>query len=123
MVVWHPCGFVLTRVLEDTIRGGMGPLGSTKVRTPQLMPKELWVRSGHWDTFAGGMFRVEDEGRQTALKPMSCTDHLELFNHGRRSWRNLLVRLREFELCHRNESSGSMHGLMRARGFGQDEPT
>jgi threonyl-tRNA synthetase len=100
----------------------MRRLGFGEIRTPQLMPRELWERSGHWDKFANGMFCVEDDdGREFALKPMSCPCHLQVFNQGKKSWRDLPARYAEFGACHRNEPSGSMHGLMRTRAFEQDD--
>ena len=122
MVFWHPRGYAVYRVLEDYIRGHMRRLGFGEVRTPQLLPRELWEKSGHWDKFGSNMFCVEDDdGREFALKPMSCPCHLQIFNQGIRSWRDLPVRYAEFGACHRNESSGSMHGLMRTRAFEQDD--
>jgi threonyl-tRNA synthetase len=122
MVFWHPRGYALYRVLEDYIRAQMRRLGFAEVRTPQLLPRELWIRSGHWDKFGDAMFGVNDEaGRPMALKPMSCPCHVQLFNAGLRSWRELPVRYAEFGACHRNEPSGTMHGLMRTRAFEQDD--
>ena len=122
MVFWHPRGYGVYRVLEDYIRRQMHRLGYAEVRTPQLMPRELWVRSGHWEKFRENMFSVEDEdGRPMALKPMSCPCHVQLFNKGLRSWRELPVRYAEFGVCHRNEPSGSLLGLMRTRAFEQDD--
>ncbi len=122
VVFWHPRGYALYRVLEDYIRGHMRRLGFQEIRTPQLMPRELWEQSGHWDKFKENMFCFsDDDGRDFALKPMSCPCHLQVYNKGRRSWRELPVRYAEFGACHRNESSGSMHGLMRTRAFEQDD--
>lgn len=122
MVFWHPRGFALYRVLEDYIRARMRSLSYAEVRTPQLLPIEMWRRSGHWEKFSENMFRVDGgDGRDMALKPMSCPCHLQIFNDRKRSWRELPVRYAEFGLCHRNESSGSMHGLMRTRAFEQDD--
>src|SRR5260221_642191 len=122
MVFWHPRGYAVYRVLEDYIRGRMRRLGFAEVRTPQLLPRELWVRSGHWEKFGQSMFSVADEdARPLALKPMSCPCHVELFNAGLRSWRDLPVRYAEFGACHRNEPSGAMHGLLRTRAFEQDD--
>lgn len=122
MVFWHPRGYAVYRVLEDYIRRKMRGLGFAEVRTPQVLPRSLWERSGHWDKFRDNMFLVEDEGgRQMALKPMSCPCHVQIFNKGLRSWRELPIRYAEFGACHRNESSGSMHGLMRTRAFEQDD--
>ncbi len=122
MPFWHPRGYAIYRVLEDYIRGHMRRLGFAEIRTPQLMPRELWEKSGHWDKFGANMFRVsDDDGRDFALKPMSCPCHIQVFNRGKRSWRELPVRYAEFGACHRNEASGSMHGLMRTRSFEQDD--
>jgi threonyl-tRNA synthetase len=122
MVFWHPRGYAVYRVLEDYIRKRMHRLGFAEVRTPMVLPRALWERSGHWEKFRDNMFLVEDEGgREMALKPMSCPCHVQIFNKGLHSWRELPIRYAEFGQCHRNESSGSMHGLMRTRGFEQDD--
>jgi len=122
MVFWHPRGYAIYRVLEDYIRGRMRRLGYAEVRTPMVLPRILWERSGHWEKFRDNMFLVADEGgREMALKPMSCPGHLQIFNKGLRSWRELPVRYAEFGQCHRNEPSGAMHGLMRTRAFEQDD--
>lgn len=122
MVFWHPRGYAVYRVLEDYIRGEMRRLGFREIRTPQLLPRELWEKSGHWDKFGKNMFCVEDDdGKDFALKPMSCPCHIQVFNQGKKSWRDLPIRYAEFGACHRNESSGSMHGLMRTRAFEQDD--
>ena len=112
-VFWHPRGHALYRALEDLVRRRMQALGFEEIRTPQLMPRSLWQRSGHWEKFAGAMFSVSDEDRPMALKPMSCPCHVQVFNQGVRSWRSLPLRYAEFGACHRNEASGAMHGLMR----------
>ncbi|MEN3976555.1 threonine--tRNA ligase [Emcibacter sp. SYSU 3D8] len=122
MVFWHPHGYAVYRVLEDYIRRRMRRLGYAEVRTPLVLPRVLWERSGHWEKFRDNMFLVADEGgREMALKPMSCPCHVQIFNKGLRSWRELPIRYAEFGQCHRNEPSGSMHGLMRTRGFEQDD--
>jgi threonyl-tRNA synthetase len=121
MVFWHPRGYTIYRILEEYIRGKMRRLGYAEVRTPLLLPQDLWVRSGHWDKFGANMFCVEDKGRQMALKPMSCPCHVQIFNKCLRSWRDLPIRYSEFGACHRDEPSGSMHGLMRTRAFEQDD--
>ena len=120
MVFWHPRGYAIYRVLEDYVRRKMRRVGYTEVRTPQLLPKELWIRSGHWDKFGEHMFRVDDGELAMALKPMSCPCHVEIFNKRLRSWRELPIRYAEFGACHRNEPSGSLHGIMRTRAFEQD---
>ena len=89
MVFWHPRGFAVYRVLEDYIRGKMRRRGYAEVRTPQLLPHELWVRSGHWEKFGENMFSVSSAEREMALKPMSCPCHVQIFNKGLRSWRGL----------------------------------
>ncbi len=122
MVFWHPRGHRIYRELEDFIRRKMRRLGYQEVRTPQLLPRSLWERSGHWDKFSEHMFVVprKDE-RDLALKPMSCPCHVQIFNDRKRSWRELPLRYAEFGVCHRDEPSGSMHGLMRTRAFEQDD--
>ena len=106
MVFWHARGFALYRVLDDYIRRRMRALGYAEMRTPQLLPRSLWERSGHWEKFRGSMFCVDaGEGRQMALKPMSCPGHLQIFNERLRSWRELPLRYAEFGLCHRDEPS------------------
>lgn len=121
MVFWHPRGTAIYRVLEDYLRHKMRRAGYAEVRTPQLLPKALWDRSGHWDKFGEHMFRVDDDGHAMALKPMSCPCHVQIFNTGLRSWRELPIRYAEFGACHRNEPSGSLHGIMRTRAFEQDD--
>ncbi len=122
MPFWHPRGYAVYRVLEDYVRGRMRRLGYREIRTPQLMPRSLWEASGHWQKFRSGMFAMRaEDGREMALKPMSCPCHVQVFNKGLRSWRDLPVRYAEFGACHRDEPSGSMHGLMRTRSFEQDD--
>lgn len=124
MIYWHGPGWRLYRALEDEIRGHMRRLGYEEVRSPQLLPRALWEASGHWEKFGAQMFAVparEPGGRDMALKPMSCPCHVQIFNSDLKSWRDLPVRYAEFGICHRDESSGSMHGLMRTRGFEQDD--
>lgn len=122
MVYWHPAGWHLFRQLEDYIRSRMRQSGYEEVHSPQLLPRSLWERSGHWEKFRDNMFVMPREGgRDMALKPMSCPCHLQIFNASLRSWRDLPMRLCEFGACHRDEPSGSMHGLMRTRGFVQDD--
>lgn len=121
MVFWHPRGYALYRVLEDYVRRKMRRAGYAEVRTPQLLPREFWARSGHWDKFGEHMFRVDDGDHAMALKPMSCPCHVQIFNKGLRSWRDLPIRYAEFGVCHRNEPSGSLHGIMRTRAFEQDD--
>ena len=120
MVFWHPRGYGLYRVLEDYVRGKMRRAGYAEVRTPQLLPRRQG-RSGHWDKFGEHMFRIDDGELAMALKPMSCPCHVQIFNKGLRSWRELPIRYAEFGACHRNEPSGSLHGIMRTRAFEQDD--
>ncbi|WP_428391354.1 threonine--tRNA ligase [Lichenicoccus sp.] len=121
MVFWHPRGYAIYRVLEDYIRTRMRRLGYAEVRSPQLIPRDLWIRSGHWDKFGENMFVVGSGERPMALKPMSCPCHVQIFNKGLRSWRDLPIRYSEFGACHRDEPSGALHGLMRTRAFEQDD--
>lgn len=121
MVFWHPRGAVLYGLIEKYIARRMHEAGFREVRTPQLLARSLWERSGHWEKFGDGMFAVNDGERAFALKPMSCPCHIQIFNSRVRSWRELPIRLREFGACHRNEPSGSLHGLMRTRAFVQDD--
>jgi threonyl-tRNA synthetase len=121
MVFWHPRGHALYRVLEDYVRRKMRRLGYAEVRTPQLLPRALWIQSGHWEKFGAHMFSVGDDEGPMALKPMSCPCHVQIFNNGLRSWRDLPLRYAEFGACHRDEPSGALHGLMRTRGFEQDD--
>jgi threonyl-tRNA synthetase len=122
LVYWHASGWAIYRLLEDFIRHRMRRLGYKEVRSPMLLPRSLWERSGHWEKFRENMFALSHgEGRDMALKPMSCPCHLQIFNSDTRSWRDLPMRFSEFGICHRDEPSGSMHGLMRTRGFEQDD--
>lgn len=122
MIYWHASGLRLYQLLEAFIRSRMRQHGYEEVSTPQLLPRSLWERSGHWEKFGEHMFVVPREsGRDLALKPMSCPCHLQIFNSRLRSWRDLPMRLAEFGACHRDEPSGAMHGLLRTRGFVQDD--
>ncbi|TSD88421.1 threonine--tRNA ligase [Mycobacterium sp. KBS0706] len=121
MVFWHPRGWALYRVVEDHVRRRMARAGYREVRTPQLLARGLWNRSGHWQKFGAQMYAVADEGRIMALKPMSCPGHVQIFNKRVRSHRELPIRYFEFGAVHRNEPSGALQGLMRARGFVQDD--
>lgn len=122
MIYWHPSGWRLYQQLEAFIRSRMRGHGYEEVNTPQLLPRSLWERSGHWEKFGENMFVVpRKSGRDMALKPMSCPGHLQVFNSNLRSWRDLPMRLAEFGACHRDEPSGAMHGLLRSRGFVQDD--
>lgn len=121
MVFWHPRGFALYQAVEGHIRRHMRHAGYREVRTPQLLARALWEASGHWEKFGANMFAVEDGERSFALKPMSCPGHIQIFNRGVRSYRDLPLRLSEFGACHRNEPSGALLGLMRTRAFVQDD--
>jgi threonyl-tRNA synthetase len=127
MVFWHPNGWTIYRQLEDYMRGRLKTAGYKEIKTPQVVDRILWEKSGHWEAYRENMFIVEvdEEGakekRINALKPMNCPCHVQVFNQGLKSYRDLPLRLAEFGSCHRYESSGSMHGLMRVRGFTQDD--
>lgn len=121
MVFWHPRGFALYQVVESHIRRHMRRAGYREVRTPQLLDRALWQASGHWEKFGGNMFALDDGEKTLALKPMSCPGHIQIFNRGVRSFRDLPLRLAEFGWCHRNEPSGALMGLMRTRAFVQDD--
>jgi threonyl-tRNA synthetase len=121
MVFWHPRGAVLYRVLENYVYQQMRRAGFHEVRTPQLLARSLWERSGHLEKFGQNMFMVDDGERVLALKPMSCPGHIQIFNKRVRSYRDLPLRLCELGACHRNELSGALSGLMRTRAFEQDD--
>jgi len=121
MVFWHPRGMALWRVIEDHIRDRMRAAGYREVRTPQILARALWERSGHCDKFGDDMFMFEAEGRALAVKPMSCPCHIQIFNKRVRSFRDLPMRYFEFGAVHRSEPSGALHGLFRTRGFVQDD--
>ena len=127
MVFWHPNGWTIYRALEDYMRRRLRKAGYKEIRTPQVVDRILWEKSGHWEAYRENMFIVEvdEEGakekRVNALKPMNCPCHVQVYNQGLKSYRDLPLRLAEFGSCHRYESSGSMHGLMRVRGFTQDD--
>lgn len=123
MVFWHPRGWALYRVLEDFIRARMQRAGFREIRTPQLLARSLWEKSGHWEKFGASMYSLADAeaGRALSLKPMSCPCHVQVFNQRVRSYRDLPVRYSEFGACHRDEPSGSLEGLKRTRAFVQDD--
>ncbi len=122
MVFWHPKGWTLYRTLQNYVRRRMEAEGYVEVKTPQVLDYSLWEQSGHAEKFAANMFVCEtDEGEKLALKPMNCPGHLQIFNHGQRSYRELPIRMAEFDGLHRYESSGSLHGLLRVRGLAQDD--
>ena len=122
-IFWHPKGWKLYRTLEDYMRRRQNAAGYEEVRTPQLVDRVLWERSGHWDSYREHMFiaQVEDEDKSLALKPMNCPCHVQIFKHGLRSYRELPWRMAEFGACHRYEPSGALHGIMRVRAFTQDD--
>ncbi|SSY80863.1 threonine--tRNA ligase [Alysiella crassa] len=121
MVFWHPRGWTLWQVIEQHMRRELTAAGYQEVKTPQIMDKSFWEKSGHWDNYKDNMFLTASEKREYAVKPMNCPGHVQIFNHGLRSYRDLPMRLAEFGSCHRNEPSGALHGLMRVRGFVQDD--
>ena len=121
MVFWHPLGWSLYLKLQDFIREELGQSGYQEIRTPQIVDRSLWEQSGHWEKFKEGMFTTSSENRDYAVKPMNCPCHVQIFNQGLRSYKDLPIRLAEFGSCHRNEPSGTLHGLMRVRNFVQDD--
>ncbi|MCB1866930.1 MAG: threonine--tRNA ligase [Chromatiales bacterium] len=121
MVFWHDHGWRIYLLIQDYIRDRLREAGYLEVHTPQVIDRSLWERSGHWDKFQEMMFTTASENRDYAIKPMNCPAHIQIFNHGLRSYRDLPLRLAEFGSCHRNEPSGTLHGLMRVRNFVQDD--
>ena len=121
MVFWHPSGWTVYRIIERYISRKMREQGYHEIHTPQMLDHDLWKRSGHWDKFKEAMFTTHSENRDYAIKPMNCPGHIQVFNQGLKSYRDLPLRLAEFGSCHRNEASGTLHGLMRARNFTQDD--
>jgi len=121
MVFWHPKGWTVWQQVEQYMRNLLSDAGYQEVKTPLVMDRTLWEKSGHWDNYRDNMFTTESEKRDYAIKPMNCPGHVQIFNHGLRSYRDLPLRLAEFGSCHRNEPSGALHGLMRVRGFVQDD--
>jgi threonyl-tRNA synthetase len=121
MVFWHPAGWSIYQTIERYMRDKQVAYDYREIKTPQVVDLSLWQRSGHADKFAEGMFTLEAEDRQFAVKPMNCPCHVQVFNQGLKSYRDLPLRLAEFGSCHRNEPSGSLHGIMRVRGFTQDD--
>ncbi|MGR2736882.1 threonine--tRNA ligase [Billgrantia sp. Q4P2] len=121
MVFWHPNGWTLYQALEQYMRRIQIEHGYQEIRTPQVVDLSLWKKSGHWGHYSDLMFTTESEKREYAVKPMNCPCHVQVFNQGLKSYRDLPLRLAEFGSCHRNEPSGSLHGLMRVRGFTQDD--
>lgn len=121
MVFWHANGWTIWQAIEQYMRGLLTEGGYREVRTPQVMDRVLWERSGHWENYREYMFTTESEKRDYAVKPMNCPGHVQIFNQGVKSYRDLPLRIAEFGSCHRNEPSGALHGLMRVRGFVQDD--
>ncbi len=121
MVFWHPNGWAIYQALEAYIRDIQRKNGYQEIRTPQMVDRSLWEKSGHWDKFHDDMFTTQSENRDYAVKPMNCPCHVQVFNQGLKSYRDLPLRLAEFGSCHRNEPSGTLHGLMRVRNFTQDD--
>jgi threonyl-tRNA synthetase len=121
MVFWHPHGWTIYQLIEQYIRSRLQVAGYQEIRTPQLLARQLWEKSGHWDIFFKEMFTTATENTEFAIKPMNCPGHIQIFNQGIKSYRDLPLRFAEFGSCHRNEPSGALHGLMRVRGFVQDD--
>lgn len=121
MVFWHEKGWIIYQEIEQYIRKKLRANGYQEVKTPQLVDRVLWEKSGHWDKFGTMIFSTHSENRDYAVKPMNCPCHIQIYNQGLRSYRDLPVRLAEFGSCHRNEPSGTLHGLMRVRNFVQDD--
>ena len=121
MVFWHPNGWTMYQVLEQYMRKIQQDNGYQEIKTPQIVDRSLWEKSGHWDNYADNMFTTSSESRDYAIKPMNCPCHVQVFNQGLKSYRDLPLRLAEFGSCHRNEPSGALHGIMRVRGFTQDD--
>ncbi len=121
MVFWHRDGWTLYTVIERYVRELLGEYGYQEVHTPQMLDRSLWERSGHWDKFRDNMFTTQVDDRDYAIKPMNCPGHVQLFNQGLRSYRDLPIRIAEFGIVHRKEPSGTLHGLLRARRFTQDD--
>lgn len=121
MVFWHNDGWTIFRELESFVREKLGEYDYDEVKGPLMMDRVLWEKSGHWEKYAENMFTTQSEHREYAIKPMNCPGHVQIFNQGLKSYRDLPLRMAEFGCCHRNEPSGGLHGLMRVRGFTQDD--
>ena len=121
MVFWHPKGWAIWLEVENYIRQMFQNFGYQEIKTPTVLDKNLWEKSGHWETYQENMFTTSSENREYAVKPMNCPGHVQIFNKNLHSYRDLPFRLAEFGSCHRNEPSGALHGLMRVRGFTQDD--
>ncbi|MCD6707438.1 MAG: threonine--tRNA ligase [Thiobacillus sp.] len=121
MVFWHPKGWIVWQQIEQYMRQKFVEYGYQEVRTPAVMDRSMWEKSGHWENYRDNMFTTSSENRDYAVKPMNCPGHVQIFNNGLHSYRDLPLRLAEFGSCHRNEPSGALHGIMRVRGFTQDD--
>ncbi len=121
MVFWHEKGWLIYQQIEQYIREKLRNNGYGEVKTPQLVDRTLWEKSGHWDKFGEMIFTTHSEHRDYAIKPMNCPCHVQVYNQGLKSYRDLPLRMAEFGSCHRNEPSGTLHGLMRVRNFVQDD--
>jgi threonyl-tRNA synthetase len=121
LVFWHPKGWVIWQQVEQYMRKVYQDNGYQEIRCPQILDRSLWEKSGHWENYKENMFTTESENRDYAIKPMNCPGHVQVFNSGLRSYRELPLRYGEFGACHRNEASGALHGIMRVRGFTQDD--
>ncbi|WP_341206491.1 threonine--tRNA ligase [uncultured Psychrosphaera sp.] len=121
MVFWHNDGYAIYTELEKFVRKKLAEYDYDEVKGPLMMDRSLWEKSGHWDKYADNMFTTQSEHREYAIKPMNCPGHVQIFNQGLKSYRDLPLRMAEFGCCHRNEPSGALHGLMRVRGFTQDD--
>src|SRR5437763_2511732 len=121
LVFWHPKGWTIWQQVEQYMRRVYQESGYFEVKCPQILDRSLWEKSGHWENFKENMFTTESEKRDFAIKPMNCPGHVQIFNAGLRSYRELPLRYGEFGNCHRNEPSGALHGIMRVRGFTQDD--
>jgi threonyl-tRNA synthetase len=121
MVFWHPRGWAIWQVVEQYMRGVYRRCGYQEVRCPQVLDRSLWEKTGHWANYRDNMFTTASENRDYAVKPMNCPGHVQIYNHGLHSYRELPIRYGEFGACHRNEPSGALHGLLRVRAFTQDD--
>ena len=121
MVFWHSNGWSIYKELEDYIRRKISKVGYEEIKTPQILDKELWVESGHWDKYSENMYTTIIDDRELMIKPMNCPAHIQIYNQGIKSYKDLPLRMAEFGSCHRNEPSGALHGLMRVRNFVQDD--
>lgn len=121
MVFWHNDGWTIFRELEVFVRSKLKEYQYQEVKGPFMMDRVLWEKTGHWDNYKDAMFTTSSENREYCIKPMNCPGHVQIFNQGLKSYRDLPLRMAEFGSCHRNEPSGSLHGLMRVRGFTQDD--